>query len=239
MKLKLLALAAAIGVVAAGAFFAMPSQAATNQLYLMQNCRSDGSVRLDFSWKGNDPSANQQWLDLSLFNNGWDWGTFLGAGPMPASQQSLRWEGLISGTTHYVRLNQLMPNGVWDQSVTWVFTTIDCTPQPPAQPAPSPDRVRVPAPIDDLKVLPSGNGSTYNLVVKAGLPGGCAQKDTYEVNRNGNDFNVKVWNTEPTGEPVCTAIYGTYELTIPLGTLPAGQTVNFHVNDKTISWHTP
>jgi hypothetical protein len=233
MKQKLAALMASVGLLAAGAFFALPSQAATNQLYTTQSCLADGSVRVDFSWKGNDPAANQQWLDLSLFNNGWEWGTFLGAGPMPGSQDALRWDGLIAGTTHFVRVNQQLADGTWDPSITYTFVTANCPP-----PAPAEGRTRVPAPIDDLKVLPLLDGS-YSLVIEAGLPSGCAQKDTYEVNRSGNDFNVKVWNTMPSDNPPCTAIYGMYDLTIPLGVLPVGQTVNFNVNDKTISFHTP
>lgn len=233
MKRKILALAAAIGVVAAGAFFAMPSHAATNQLFVAQGCLPDGSVRVDFSWRGNDPNATQQWLDLSLFNNGWEWGTFLGAGPMPASQQSLRWDGLIAGTTHYVRVNQQLPNGAWDPSATYIVQTIACQAQQP--PAPGPDRVRVLAPIDDLRVMPLLDGA-YSLVIKAGLPGGCAKPDTFAVDRSGDVFTITVWNTMPTGNPICTAIYGQYDVTVPLGVLPAGETVTFHVNDKTMTY---
>jgi hypothetical protein len=229
MKRKPLGLAAAIGVVAAGAFFAMPSQAATSQLFTLQNCLPDGSVRVDFSWRGNDPAANQQWIDLSLFDNGWEWGTFLGAGPMAGSQQSLRWDGLIAGTTHYVRVNQQLANGAWDPSPTFMVQTISCAAQP------NPDRVREPAPIDGMRVMPLLDGA-YSLVIQAGLPGGCAQKDTVETSRAGNTFTVKVWNTMPTGNPICTAIYGMYDVTVPLGVLPAGQPVTFHVNDKTMTY---
>jgi hypothetical protein len=73
-------------------------------------------------------------------------------------------------------------------------------------------------------------------VIRAGLPGGCAQRDTFDVNRAGNTFTVKVWNTQPTGNPICTAIYGQYEVTVPLGVLNAGQTYTFHVNDKTMTY---
>jgi hypothetical protein len=235
MKRKLAALAAMIGVLAAGVFFAMPSQAATSQLFTAQSCLPDGSVRVDFSWRGNDPAATQQWLDLSLFDNGWEWGTFLGAGPMSAGQEELRWDGLISGATHFVRVNQQLANGAWDPSPTFTFTTVACT----AQPKPPVDgRIRVPAPIDDIRVMPLLDGA-YSLRIQAGLPGGCARQDGFDVSRNGNDVTVRVWNTLPSDNPPCTAIYGMYDVTVPLGVLPAGQTVNFHVNDKTISWHKP
>src|SRR5688572_3705964 len=170
MKRKFAALLAAVGIVGAGAFFALPSQAATNQLYTLQTCLPDGTVRVDFSWQGNEPSANQQWLDLSLWDNHLEWGTFLGAGPMPGSQDKLRWDGLISSSTHYVRVTQQLANGVWDPSPTFVFITRSCS-YPPAPPVDG--RVRAPAPIDDVKVMPLLDGA-YSLAIKGGLPGGCA-----------------------------------------------------------------
>ncbi|MGE0686774.1 MAG: hypothetical protein AB7P33_08520 [Dehalococcoidia bacterium] len=232
MKRKLAALVAAVGVLAAGAFYAMPSQAATSQLSTMQSCLPDGSVRVDFSWRGNDPSARQQWLDLSLFDNGWEWGTFLGAGPMPGSQTSLRWDGLISGTTHFVRVNQQLANGAWDPSATYYFKTAACTPAPKP---PVEGRTRVPAPIDDIKVMPLLDGA-YSLVIKAGLPSGCAQKDGFDVSRSGNNVTVKVWNTMPSDNPPCTLIYGMYDVVVPLGVLNAGQQYQFFVNDKMITY---
>jgi hypothetical protein len=119
--------------------------------------------------------------------------------------------------------------------MTFMVNTIACTPkqQPPAD-----GRVRVPAPIDELKVMPLLDGA-YSLQIQAGLPGGCARQDTYDVNRNGNEVTVNVWNTMPSDNPPCTAIYGMYNVTVPLGVLNAGQTYTFHVNDRTISWHTP
>jgi len=232
MKRKFAALLAAVGILGAGAFLALPSQAATNQLWTLQTCLPDGSVRVDFSWQGNDPSANQQWLDLSLFNNGWEWGTFLGAGPMPASQKALRWDGLIPNATHYVRLNQMYADGVWDPSPTFVVQTRACQPAPP--PPAQGDRARVPAPIDDLDVVAAGSG--YNLEIQAGLPGGCALKDGHEVSRNGDEITVKVWNTEPTDNRPCTLIYGMYDLTVPLDGLTDGQQYTIRVNDKAITF---
>ena len=229
MKRKLAALVASVGVIGAGVFLTLPSQAATNQLYTLQTCLPDGSVRVDFSWQGNDPTANQQWLDLSLFNNTWEWGTFLGAGPLPASQKALRWDGLIPNATHYVRVNQLLANGVWDPSPTFIVQTRDCS----AAPAPTPPmdgRTRAPAPIDDVDVIAAGSG--YSLEIQAGLPGGCALRDGHEVSRNGSEITVKVWNTVPTDNRPCTAIYGMYDLSVPLGDFADGQTYTIRVNDE-------
>jgi hypothetical protein len=229
MKRKLAALAAAISVLGAGLFFAMPSQAATNQLSTLQTCLPDGTVRVDFSWTGNEPSSTQQWLDLSLWDNQWEWGTFLGNGPLPGNQSKLRWDGLIPNATHYVRLNQQLVNAAWDPSPTFVFTTRSCS-TPPVD-----GMVRAPAPIDDVKVMPLLDGA-YSLQIMAGLPGGCARPDGHEFNRTGDDIVVKVWNKVPNDGRPCTAIYGMYDVNIPLGNLTPGQTYRITVNEEVITY---
>jgi hypothetical protein len=115
------------------------AHAGASELYLSQSCLSDGSVRVSFSWAGNSLSASQQWLDLSLFDNGWQFGTFLGAGPLSAQTSQLTWDGLIANRVHYVRVNQQLPNGAWDPSATFYFSTAPCgstTPPPPPPPPP-------------------------------------------------------------------------------------------------------
>ena len=100
-------------------------EALDHQLWVTQECSSHG-VKVDFRWTGANPSAAQQWLDLSLFNNGWQWGTFLGAGPFSASAQSHSWDGIIPNAVHFVRLNQQLPNGQWQPSSTFYFQSADC-----------------------------------------------------------------------------------------------------------------
>src|SRR5688572_18088128 len=98
--------------------------AASTELSLSQSCSATtGRVTVTFAWRNNEPDALQQWLDLSIFVNGWQDGTFLGAGPFPASSTGFSWDGILSGITHYVRVNQQLPNGFWDPSVTYYFTT--------------------------------------------------------------------------------------------------------------------
>ncbi len=81
--------------------------------------------------------AIESWLDLSLFNNGFPRGTFLGVGPfpppVPASQPSpppsvtlYRWEGIISARMHFFRVNVLNDRGIWDQRSFGSFLTPDC-----------------------------------------------------------------------------------------------------------------
>ena len=62
-------------------------------------------------------------MDLSIFANGWQPGTFIGAGPLPGSATFYTWNGLTAKTTHYFRVNQLLASGSWDASTTYRFTT--------------------------------------------------------------------------------------------------------------------
>lgn len=233
MKKRLAALAVAASVLGFAAFSATPTQAATHTLYPYQSCLPDGSVRVTFQWQGNNPGAYQQWLDLSLFNNNWEWGTFLGAGPMHGSQNQLTWDGLIPNATHFVRVNQLLPNG-WDPSPTFYFTTINCTPKPTPPPV-SDTWKQVYAPIEEADVVKISN-TRYHLAVTAGLPGGCAKPDGYDVQKSGNVIYVKVFNQMPADDRPCTMIYGYYDVTINLGDLVEGQEYLIRVNDEFIRY---
>jgi hypothetical protein len=110
----------------------------------------------------------------------------------------------------------------------------------PAPSAPAPGssgaggRQEVKAPIDavDVRVLKS-NPAQYVLHVRAGLPSGCAQRNRHEVARTADAITVTVLNWMPPGDPVCTMIYGTYDLTIDLGSdFRSGTTYTVTVNDK-------
>ena len=100
--------------------------------------------------------------------------------------------------------------------------------QPSTPPSNDPNRMRVLAPIDGARVQPVGGGAV--LRIQAGLPSGCAQSDGYEVQRAGTQIQVSVYNTIPKGDPICTAIYGMYEVSIPLDGLTAGQQYTVRVN---------
>jgi hypothetical protein len=102
-----------------------------------------------------------------------------------------------------------------------------------APPEPS-DRRTVEAPIDelDVRVLESAP-PRYMLNITAGLPSGCAQRHSHAVSRSGETITVTVLNSMPTGEPICTMIYGTYELNVDLGSdFRSGTTYIVRVNDK-------
>jgi hypothetical protein len=110
----------------------------------------------------------------------------------------------------------------------------------PAGPSPDTARQTVPAPIDDLQVLiRESNPPQATLKVKAGLPSGCARYDSHSMVRSSDTFTVTVLNSMPLGDPICTMIYGTYELTIDLGKdLVPGTTYTVRVNDRTTTFKT-
>lgn len=105
---------------------------------------------------------------------------------------------------------------------------------------PAPGRQTVLAPIDDVQVvIRESNPPQVSLSVKAGLPSGCAQRESHSVSRAGDTFTVRVLNSMPTGNVACTMIYGTYELSLDLGRdFRAGGTYTVNVNDKTTTFKT-
>jgi hypothetical protein len=108
---------------------------------------------------------------------------------------------------------------------------------PPPAGSPPAGRVRVPAPINSAEVQVRDGTPRYVLAVNAGLPSGCARPDTFTVEQTGNEIKVSVYNTMPTGNPPCTAIYGTYDLAIDLGTnITSGQTYRIEVNGTRVTF---
>ena len=98
-------------------------------------------------------------------------------------------------------------------------------------------RERVLAPIEqaDILVLESFPPQ-YTLHVVAGLPNGCARAAGHEVTRSGDVIRVRVYNSMPTGDVVCTMIYGTYELNIGLGSdFQSGRQYRVEVNDQVLT----
>ena len=98
----------------------------------------------------------------------------------------------------------------------------------------------VDAPIDELEVLVLESFPVqYNLRIVSGLPSGCAEFDNAEITaRSGNQIIVRVTNTLPDDPNIaCTAIYGTKETTLALGTdFASGQTYTVKVNDTSVDF---
>jgi hypothetical protein len=100
---------------------------------LVFECLPDNTIRTHFLWTPSQQGP--QWLDLSLFDNGFALGTFLASGPMAAEQSTLTWDGLLPNAQHHVRVNTLTASG-WFPSQTMTFSTPNDCPFPPVQPAP-------------------------------------------------------------------------------------------------------
>jgi hypothetical protein len=75
-------------------------------------------------WRPTD--TGPQWLDLTLFNNGFLPGTFVTAGEgFESGVWGFAWGGLAQGITHYARVNTLTAGG-WRSSSTLAFFTPVC-----------------------------------------------------------------------------------------------------------------
>lgn len=94
-------------------------------------------------------------------------------------------------------------------------------------------RVTVPAPIERVEVLIRESAPPQvSVQITAGLPSGCAQREPHSLSRTGDRFVVLVRNSIADGNPACTMIYGTYELSVDLvGEIRPGVTYTVQVND--------
>lgn len=82
-------------------------------------------AKASFAWSPGVHSGGAQWVDLSLFNNGFAEGTFISVGPLPPATSTLDWAGLRQDSQHYWRVNTLAPDG-WHPSATGTFKTTTC-----------------------------------------------------------------------------------------------------------------
>lgn len=130
LAVSLLSLGAAIALLAAhwgqqpSAGNSVAEAAANSVTVIDQQCLSADQVRVVFSWTGYNEGP--QWVDLSLTNNGFFPGTFVGLGPLASNQTTFTWDGILAGLTHYLRVNTLTSSG-WSTSATLVFATrSDC-----------------------------------------------------------------------------------------------------------------
>ncbi len=80
---------------------------------------SGSTATVTFAWTPV-AGATAQYLDLTLFDNGFADGTFVGAGPLAGTANSLAWGGITKGLPHIWRVNALTPAG-WVTSATGAF----------------------------------------------------------------------------------------------------------------------
>jgi hypothetical protein len=100
------------------------TEAAAFSISFTEVCYGD-RADVTFSWQGANPGS-QQFLDLSLQDNGWRDGTFIGFGPLAGNTTTVEWYGLVAGSSHVMRINQLV-GGRWDVSQTFKFTPCGTT----------------------------------------------------------------------------------------------------------------
>ncbi len=85
-------------------------------------CGSTATVTFTWTPAGG---AIFQFLDLTLFDNGFAPGTFLGAGPLDANVSTLTWAGILPGPATFWRVNAFTSAG-WVTSSTGAF--VPCGP---------------------------------------------------------------------------------------------------------------
>lgn len=127
-----------------------PAPAQVRQVTVQQTCSvaNPGWVSVNLQW----PALNNgpEWVDLSLLNNDFALGSFVGLGPLQQDAASFTWDGLVPGRNHFLRVNTLTPGG-WVASGTASFTTGFC-PAGAIDPVPPP---RVTLTFDDYGYMGS------------------------------------------------------------------------------------
>jgi uncharacterized protein (DUF736 family) len=83
-------------------------------------CTGSNRAAVTFFWAPASPGGSSTWLDLTLFNNGFAPGSFIGAGPLGNVQQ-ITWPGILADATHYYRINSFLSGTGWVPSSTGSF----------------------------------------------------------------------------------------------------------------------
>lgn len=131
-------------------------------------CPSSGSgniVAVNYSWSPASGGSTAQWLDYSVWNNGFAPGTYSNYSVNGATSFSAP-ANYAQGVTYYWRVNNQI-SGNWYPSVTASFTTPSCpvvtSPPPAATPTPTPG-----------PVCPAGCTGPSNVTQNWGRPSGSA-----------------------------------------------------------------
>jgi peptidoglycan/xylan/chitin deacetylase (PgdA/CDA1 family) len=117
------AIVAVAGVILATAC----APAASPPVVYRQACNTSGRVTVTFLWTPG--LSGGQWVDLSIYDNNFAPGTFLGTGPLAKEQYAYVWDGLAPNTVHYLRIDTDTAYG-WRPSATLRFRTPDCGTRP-------------------------------------------------------------------------------------------------------------
>ncbi len=141
------------------------------------------SARAIFLWTPS--GAGPQWLDLSIFDNGFAPATFVGLGGYAPDRWGLVWDGLRQGTTHYARINTLTRDG-WMSSGTLAFYTPVCDGSA-HEPAPAADMLRL---RDSLDAAVASSGINTAIAITDLRTGETVDVNGYDVRLPGCTINL-------------------------------------------------
>src|SRR3954454_9301883 len=91
----------------------------------------DGKVNVLVGWRNAAPGAREFWIDLTKVSASFDPDTYVSAGPIAGSATTYNWNGLEPHTVHWIRINQLLPDGTWDYGPALRLVTA-CGTTPPS-----------------------------------------------------------------------------------------------------------
>lgn len=123
-----------------------------------------------------------------------------------------------------------------------VGTPRPATPAPPtafATETAAAGRIFEPAPIDGAEMIVRETfPPQYAVRVLSGLPSGCHQFAGATVSRSGGEITIAVRNSLPSDRGIaCTAIYGTHEEIVELGSdFQSGVVYHVAVNDRALTF---
>ncbi len=99
---------------------------------------ASNGVRATFLWT---PSrAGAQFVDLSTYNNGFEYGSYISVGPLAPPVWGYIWDGLEEGSTHFARVTTYAASGLVS-SETFAFYTPICNGFD--EPLPGPDMLQL------------------------------------------------------------------------------------------------
>jgi hypothetical protein len=178
------------------------------------NAQPSGTSGVLLSWT---PGADNVWFcvdvaksptDLANLTGSWrNYGCWM-------TGNSIQLANLDCGATYYWNVY------AWNastntRSANASFEVLNCNTQ-------------VKAPIEQVDV--EKVGSRHFATIVAGLPDACHSPASHQVERNGNLFIITVLNDVKPGQ--CASVYGTYDLSVNLGTLEAGKSYTVVVNGE-------
>ena len=110
----------------------VPGSQSSGHTPIEQACSAvaPGTAEVTFNWPAA-PGASEVWLDLSLYETGFDAGAFAGVGPFGPDEGSYTWAGIAPSTAYHYRVHALYADG-WHALKVGSFVSGQCG-QPPVQ----------------------------------------------------------------------------------------------------------